>query len=88
MLYLLRSQINVPRDRHLGNSSHLNVADEGLAVFETVGEVFGNSRTAREVLDKRTGAGRVQSSFSNPASKELQTAYHQVSKIPRKVVLP
>src|SRR5262245_27430734 len=26
MLYLWRSQINVPRDRRLGNSSHLNVA--------------------------------------------------------------
>jgi hypothetical protein len=26
MLYLCRSQINVPRDRRLGNSSHLNVA--------------------------------------------------------------
>jgi hypothetical protein len=39
MLYLPWSQINVPRDRHLGNSSHLNVAVLGFEIF-TLGEVF------------------------------------------------
>ena len=37
MLYLCRSQINVPRDRRLGNSSHLNVA----VSCETVREYEG-----------------------------------------------
>lgn len=49
MLYLLRSQSNVPRDRHLGNSSHLNVADVG-------GGILNEPQTAKDVLKR----GRAQ----------------------------
>ena|GEM_PF-6554862 len=56
MLYSCRSRINVPRDRRLGKSSHLNVAvscreaDRELerVRFSSIGEVFGVS-THRQV---------------------------------------
>ena len=53
MLYLRRSQINVPRDRHLGNSSHLNVADEW--VFEILNlkrGILTTLKPAKEVLTR------------------------------------
>ena len=58
MLYLPRSQINVPRDRHLGNSSHLNVADV-VSSFNRE-EIFLNKpQPAKDVLKR----GRAQAAL-------------------------
>ena len=49
MLYSGRSQINVPRDRRLGNSSHLNVAVSCARPPASV-EGFGSANLRRGIL--------------------------------------
>jgi hypothetical protein len=50
MLYLRRSQINVPRDRRQGNSSRPQVAAEGL-IENTKRGVFEKARHCKQDYD-------------------------------------
>jgi hypothetical protein len=60
---------------HLGNSSHLNVADEGFKL-KSKGGVFEDSRTAKIVFEARTvaGCGSGRCRRRRPESFNLLTA--------------
>jgi hypothetical protein len=63
MLYLPWSQINVPRDRHLGNSSHLKCCRRRVEYIEPKGEYLKTLKTAQAILEMRKGAGCAFSVF-------------------------
>jgi len=78
MVYLPRSQINVPRDRHLGNSSHLNVCS--LMVYALLNlrrSILNDSKTAENKLPE-DGRWSVLFVFVRPGVQEnfnLPTAW-------------
>lgn len=74
MLYLLRSQINVPRDHPLGNSSHLNVAEK-VSKFETLGEVFDDSQDSKRSFLLEEGRGLCLFAFFSRRRKNFDRTH-------------